>query len=104
MSVRASHLIINDVDYEIWDTVARNGIGAPATASTVAGMTDTSKVYVYTGSETGYTAGNWYYYNGSAWVSGGIYNSTAFETDETLPKQLAMPLTHWRMLLPPKPK
>ena len=87
MSVRASHLIINDVDYEIWDTVARNGIGAPATASTVAGMTDTSKVYVYTGSETGYTAGNWYYYNGSAWVSGGIYNSTAFETDETLTEQ-----------------
>ena len=87
MSIRASHLLIGDKDLEIWDTVARNGIGAPAVAGTVAAMTDTSKVYVYTGSESGYTAGNWYYYNGSAWVSGGVYNSTAFETDETLTEQ-----------------
>lgn len=57
---------------------------SPLVASTVADMTDEEKVYVYVGSETGYTSGNWYYYNGSAWVSGGIYNSTAFETDDTL--------------------
>ena len=44
-------------------------------ASTVADMTDTSKIYVYTGSETGYTNGNWYYYDGSAWVSGGAFNA-----------------------------
>ena len=59
-------------------------IGTPLIAATVADMTDQTKIYVYTGSETGYTAGNWYYYNGSAWVSGGVYNSTAFETDTTL--------------------
>ena len=58
--------------------------GAPLVASTVAGMTDTSRVYVYTGSETGYTSGNWYYWDGSAWTSGGIYNSEALETDKTL--------------------
>ena len=62
----------------------RNGYGAPLVASTVAGMTDQDRVYVYTGSETGYTSGNWYYWDGSAWTSGGIYNSTAFETDKTL--------------------
>ena len=59
-------------------------IGSPLVASTVAEMTDESRVYVYTGSESGYTAGNWYYYDGSAWASGGVYNSTAFETDTTL--------------------
>lgn len=59
-------------------------VGGPNVASTVSEMTDTSKVYVYTGSETGYTAGNWYYYNGSAWVSGGVYQAAAIETDTTL--------------------
>ena len=59
-------------------------VGGPNVASTVSEMTDTEKVYVYTGSETGYTAGNWYYYNGSAWVSGGVYQATAVETDTTL--------------------
>ena len=58
--------------------------GSPLTASTAAAMTDVNRVYVYTGSESGYTCGNWYYYNGSAWVSGGIYNSAAVETDTTL--------------------
>lgn len=59
-------------------------VGSPLVASTTAGMTDRNKIYVYTGSETGYTAGNWYYYNGSAWTSGGVYNSVAFNTDTTL--------------------
>ena len=59
-------------------------VGSPLTASTAAGMTDHSKIYVYVGSETGYTNGNWYYYNGSAWVSGGVYNSVAVDLDSTL--------------------
>lgn len=49
--------------------------GAPKAVSLVANMTDVTKNYVYTGSEIGYTNGNWYYYNGSAWVSGGVYQS-----------------------------
>ena len=65
-------------------TTLQHAYAGPLVASTVAGMTDQTKVYVYTGSETGYTAGNWYYYDGSAWVSGGVYNATAFETDTTL--------------------
>ena len=55
-------------------------IGSPLTAEFAADMTDTSKIYVYVGSETGYINGNWYYYDGSAWQSGGIYNSTAVNT------------------------
>lgn len=40
-------------------------------AATAAAMTDTSIGYVYTGNETGYVNGGWYYYNGSAWTLGG---------------------------------
>ena len=66
-------------------TIARGAAyGSPLTASTAAAMTDKTRVYVYTGSETGYTSGNWYYWNGSAWTSGGIYNSEGVETDDTL--------------------
>lgn len=59
-------------------------VGSPLVASTAAGMTDTTKVYVYTGSETGYKSGYWYYYDNGDWLEGGAYNSAALETDKTL--------------------
>ena len=60
-------------------------IGAPWTANAASEMTDKNRIYVYVGKESGYTSGNWYYYNGSNWVSGGIYNTVAVaETDKTL--------------------
>ena len=62
----------------------QGAVGSPMVAATASAMTDTSKIYVYTGSESGYTNGNWYYYNGSAWVSGGVYNAVAINTDKTL--------------------
>lgn len=62
----------------------RAAVGSPLKASTVAQMTDTNKIYVYVGSEYGYINGNWYYWNGSAWTSGGVYNSVAVVTDPTL--------------------
>lgn len=55
--------------------------GAPKAVSLVGQMTDTTKNYVYTGSETGYTAGNWYYWNGSTWTSGGVYQGTSIADD-----------------------
>lgn len=56
----------------------KNGYGYPFTASTSAAMTDTTKIYVYTGTtDTNFTNGHWYYYNGSVWADGGVYNSTA---------------------------
>lgn len=60
-----------------------DNFGAPLTASTVADMTMQNRVYVYTGSETGYTAGHWYYWNGS-WTDGGVYNSNTVQVDPTL--------------------
>ena len=58
--------------------------GSPLTATTAAEMTDKTRVYVYTGSESGMTVGNWYYWDGSAWTSGGVYNAVAVQTDTTL--------------------
>lgn len=49
--------------------------GSPLVAPTASAMTRTNRVYVYTGSEVGYTKGNWYYYNNGVWESGGAYNS-----------------------------
>ena len=58
--------------------------GSPLAAATVADMTETDRVYVYTGTEDEYTAGNWYFYDGSSWVSGGVYNAVVVTTDPTL--------------------
>lgn len=71
---------------ELTEAIAKAHLfySGPLVATTASEMTDVARVYVYTGSETGYTAGNWYYYNGSAWTSGGEYNAVAVNTDETL--------------------
>lgn len=62
----------------------RSLVGSPLLATSLENMTDTNKIYVYTGSESGMVVGNWYYFNGTDWVSGGVYNSAAVETDTTL--------------------
>lgn len=62
----------------------KDDYGAPLQAKTVAEMTDKKKVYVYVGTETGYINGNWYTWKETAWVSGGVYNSAAIQTDKTL--------------------
>lgn len=78
---------IYDEENNTFETILngiRNMVGHPVQAATAAAMTDTTKVYVYTGSESGYDFGDWYYYDGSSWVDGGVYNSVAFDTDTTL--------------------
>lgn len=59
------------------DQIANLEGGAPTAVSTVSQMVDTTQVYLYTGNESGYVKGEWYYWNGSAWVSGGIYGLPA---------------------------
>ena len=77
-------------DQVVWDKntnlkqAISEKLGAPLAATTAAQMTDKTRIYVYTGSESGYTKGNWYYWNGSSWASGGVYNSAAIQTDKTL--------------------
>ena len=48
-------------------------------ANTVSQMVDTDSAYIYTGSETGYVAGNWYYYKNSQWISGGTFGGNMTE-------------------------
>lgn len=59
-------------------------VGTPLVATSSDSMTNTSKIYVYTGSETGMVNGDWYYYDGSDWADGGVYNSIAVQTDTSL--------------------
>lgn len=56
-------------------------------APAVASMTDKEQIYVYTGTEEGYTFGNWYYWDGMAWTSGGAYNAIEVNTDGTLTEE-----------------
>lgn len=62
--------------------------GGAVPVSTVAQMSDTTKIYLYTGSETGYTAGHWYYYDGSAWVDGGEYGAVSSNVFSDYAKEL----------------
>ena len=84
MSDLMKFLVVGNQSFEVCDAAARAGIGSPLMAETVAEMTDTDKVYVYVGDETGYENGHWYYYDGSDWQDGGIYNSAAIQLDTTL--------------------
>lgn len=66
---------------EAVDYVNRNItlVGTPLVAMTAAEMVDTSKVYIYAGSEDGWNNGHWYYYDGTRWVDGGVYNAVAIK-------------------------
>lgn len=78
------HLKVGDNIFEIVDSVARSSIsGAPSIVSLSSAMIDTSKLYLYIGSETGYTSGDWYYHNGTSWVSGGQYGDMQLDTSLT---------------------
>lgn len=49
----------------------------PIPVSSISEMVDTTKIYVLTSN------GYWYYYNGTDWVQGGIYQSSVSSTDVT---------------------
>ena len=80
----ASSTEISQTLYDQLVALVRASTGSPLVASTASAMTDTSKIYVYTGNQSGYSYGYWYYYTGSAWAVGGPYNSSAVNTDSTL--------------------
>lgn len=56
--------------------------GSPLVASSIAGMTDTSRVYVNT------TNGHWYWYDGTNWRDGGVYQSTGIAENSINPFNL----------------
>lgn len=58
-----------------YEIIGRLQGGTPIVVSDISAMTDTSKIYVLT------TNGQWYYYNGSSFVSGGTYQASEFGND-----------------------
>lgn len=57
---------VETIDIKVTNAVS----GSPLVASSTSEMTDTTRVYVNT------SDGHWYYYNGSVWTDGGVYQST----------------------------
>lgn len=80
----ASSTDISESLYEQLVDMVRSVSNGTAVVDTTSKMTDKNKIYVYIGSETGMTNGNWYYWNGTVWTSGGVWNAVAVETDKTL--------------------
>ena len=64
--------------------VAKEKYGSPLVANAGPEMVDTNRVYVFTGSESAYTYGHWYYYDNGVWNDGGVYNGEGVATDSTL--------------------
>lgn len=68
-AVRGAYLALDEA------IASRSSSSGVLAAATAAEMTDTGKIYVYVGNESGYTYGNWYYHTDSGWASGGAYNA-----------------------------
>lgn len=71
---------------EISDKIHSGTIGGGAgfkVITAAALMTDHDQIYVYMGSETGYSNGYWYYWNGTAWTRGAQFYLGTDGTDGT---------------------
>lgn len=67
---------INEIETKV-DSVAS---GNPIPVSSTSDMTDTDRVYVNTSN------GYWYYYNGTAWTQGGVYQASQIADDSVAPE------------------
>lgn len=63
----------------------KNNVPKIQVANQASEMEDHTQIYIYLGSETGYTHGDWYYYDTetSTWKSGGPYQANT-NVDDTL--------------------
>lgn len=90
--------IEDDLSTVITDEIS-SSLGAlttatPLVASSVSGMTDTTRIYVNS------TDGHWYWYNGSSWIDGGVYQ--AAEDSDTVQKLQESVLKIEKNLIPSK--
>lgn len=74
------------------DAASAYAVGAPIVALNTSAMTDHSKVYLYEGNQAGYTAGHFYYWSGSAWVSGGQYGAGTIAVDAAMSNSSTNPV------------
>lgn len=62
--------LASDVTSEVTNQLGDLTSATPLAASSVSEMTDTTRIYVNT------TDGHWYWYNGTNWIDGGVYQAT----------------------------
>ena len=72
--IEAQNTRISLIENEVENAVS----GSPLVASSTAGMTDTSRIYVNT------TDGKWYYYDGDSWEIGGTYQSSGISNSDPI--------------------
>ena len=65
-----------DVHSEVSSQIGNLESITPLAVDSISDMTDTSRIYVNT------TNGYWYYYDGTEWVQGGIYQSTGISGND----------------------
>lgn len=65
---------------DIQNKIASLSNGTPKVVTAVADMTDVKSLYIYKGSEEGYVNGNWYYWGGTEWTSGGAYGQGTIDS------------------------
>ena len=73
---------LEDIDTAKAEAVAQLATAGGVIARTASQMTEPDQVYIYVGSESGYSTGYWYYNNGTNWIPGGQYGGAI--TDSTL--------------------
>ena len=66
-----------------------SAIATPLVATLVSQMTNVARIYVYKGAEGGYVNGNWYYHNGTTWVSGGVYQATGLAQNSVIASSIS---------------
>lgn len=74
-NIDAEAIVRESSDNNLQSQIKNLASGSPLVASSISKMTDTSRVYVNT------TDGNWYYYDGTTWISGGVYQSTGIDNN-----------------------
>lgn len=75
-TVNGQNALINTMNNKVNASVGL----VPLVADSIAEMTDTTKIYVLS------TSGYWYYYDGTEWQAGGVYQSTSYG-ENTIPSK-----------------
>lgn len=70
-----------NADNNLQSQISSLASGSPKAVNSISQMTDTTKNYVLT------TDGHWYYYNGTTWADGGVYQSTGIADESITPEK-----------------
>lgn len=72
----------SDVSDEVTDQLSTLTSATPIVVSSASGMTDTTRIYVLS------TDGHWYWYNGTNWIDGGVYQARTIENGSIVKSML----------------